>query len=364
MADIVVIEDDLLTRNMIVDTLRVEGYNPKGVGQGNLGVQIVREWLPDLVLCDVGIPGMDGYKVLQELRQDSRTRTLPFIFLTARDRVEDMRRGMELGADDYIFKPFSPPELLNSVKTQLGKRQAIEREHETTMRQLRHNILYSLPHELRTPLAIILGNSELMVEDHDRLSQDDLLHMSEAIYKHSRRLYRLIENYLVYAQLEVVASDREQHEALRSNIVKDTAPIIEKQARQTAVAAGRGDDLEMTVSGVALRIAADDLRKIVTELVDNACKFSDPGTPIIVEASRDGDRYTFCVRDEGRGMSANQIRQIGAYMQFDRRMYEQQGLGLGLTVARRLVELHGGELKITSALGAGTSVCAHFALYE
>jgi signal transduction histidine kinase len=119
----------------------------------------------------------------------------------------------------------------------------------------------------------------------------------------------------------------------------------------------RPQDVRVELEPVnALAIADEYLKKIVEELVDNACKFSDVGTPILVEGAIKGDRYVLSVRDEGVGMAQDQIGSIGAYMQFDRRIREQQGAGLGLIVTKRLVELHDGTFSVTSDPGTGTKV--------
>jgi two-component system, sensor histidine kinase and response regulator len=98
------------------------------------------------------------------------------------------------------------------------------------------------------------------------------------------------------------------------------------------------------------------LKKIVEELVSNACKFSVPGQPVRVVSFSNQDAYTLFVIDQGRGMASDQIANLGAYMQFERKIYEQQGSGLGLVIAKRLVELHNGQLAIESLPGKQTTV--------
>ncbi len=357
MANIVVIEDDVPVLRLITDTLEVEGFKVQGVGRGTDGVQIVQETLPDLVLCDISMPDLDGYAVLQEVRNSPQTATTPFIFLTARNGREDMRRGMEHGADDYLTKPFTREELLAAIKAQLKKRRILDEQLESTLSTLRRNIIYALPHELRTPLAIILGNAELLVDMHETLRPADVLNMSRAVLRNSRRLHRLIENYLAYAQIELIATDRKQVEALRNHIIRDSGKVIHEQAVEVARQVGRQDDLFVDTCQAALQISRDNLQKIVLELVDNAFKFSQPGQPVHVRSNRSKREFRLCIRDRGRGMTAEQIKQIGAYMQFERTVYEQQGVGLGLVIARRLVELHNGELEVCSAPGKGTTVC-------
>jgi DNA-binding response OmpR family regulator len=126
---ILVIEDQAKIRDNILETLEMEGYRIHGARNGMTGVQLARAHHPDLIICDIMMPGMDGYTVLMELQNDPATTTIPFIFLTARADRESQRQGMELGADDYLTKPFTRAELLAAVTTRLQKQAARERKY-------------------------------------------------------------------------------------------------------------------------------------------------------------------------------------------------------------------------------------------
>jgi len=118
---ILVIEDEPSVLGNILKTLEFENYQVSGAENGLSGLTRAKEIYPDLIICDVMMPEMDGYSVLSELRKDPLTATIPFIFLTAKaDRIEQ-RQGMEMGADDYITKPFTRKELLSAINTRLKK---------------------------------------------------------------------------------------------------------------------------------------------------------------------------------------------------------------------------------------------------
>jgi DNA-binding LytR/AlgR family response regulator len=118
---ILLIEDDLDLIENIREFLQEEGFLFSVVNDGKAGISRAQEWLPDLILCDINIPLKDGYEVLSALSKEKTTKAIPFIFLTAKIEREDLRKGMQLGADDYIFKPFDIEDLLNSIKLRLGK---------------------------------------------------------------------------------------------------------------------------------------------------------------------------------------------------------------------------------------------------
>ncbi|MBH8572565.1 response regulator [Nostocaceae cyanobacterium CENA369] len=118
---ILVIEDDNITRNLYLKGLEAKGFEIVGAANGRVGIQQVQEHIPDLVICDITMPDMDGYRVLTTLRQDPTTAVIPFIFLTGSSTRADIRKAMELGADDYITKPSTLDELLRAIASRLQR---------------------------------------------------------------------------------------------------------------------------------------------------------------------------------------------------------------------------------------------------
>jgi signal transduction histidine kinase len=124
--------------------------------------------------------------------------------------------------------------------------------------------------------------------------------------------------------------------------------------------AGRAGDLTLEVADISVPMSEGYFSKVVNELIHNALKFSETGSPVLVKLTELFNGVALVVGDKGRGFSAEQLERIGAYIQFDRKKQEQQGLGLGLTIAKRLMELHGGTLSIESEKGAGATITAKF----
>ncbi len=122
---ILIIEDDEILRENTAELLSLAGYEVYATDNGKDGIRKLQHYLPDLVLCDVMMPETDGFSVLYARNQNNKTATIPFIFLTAKNENKDLRQGMELGADDYISKPFEDIDLLNAIETQLKKRSLI-----------------------------------------------------------------------------------------------------------------------------------------------------------------------------------------------------------------------------------------------
>lgn len=363
---ILVIEDAHSLRRDIVEMLQYEGYQVSDAENGVIGVARALEVVPDLIICDVMMPLMGGFAVLETLRKDRRTATVPFIFLTARVSRDDQRAGMQSGADDYVTKPFTAMELIETVRVRLENYDRIREESEARFEDLRGNIITAMPHELRTPLNVILGFSSLLISDAEIFDAPHVREMAEYINAAGNRLFRLVENYVTYSYTEIVLSDSsaesKRRDVFKSGIMVNAASTLQAVALEHAAFSSRGGDLVFDVTDVgALAIHEEYFHKIVEELIDNACKFSSYPSrpvqpPIEVRSHTENGTYKIAITDHGRGMKPEQVNQIGAYMQFERHLYEQQGSGLGLIIAKRLTELHGGSLDVESTFNVGTTV--------
>lgn len=360
-AKILVIEDERAVLQNTMEMLSLEGFDVLGAENGRQGVMSAGEYLPDLVICDIMMPDVSGYEVLAELRAAPQTALIPFIFLTARTDRRDVRRGMNLGADDYLTKPFTVSELIGSVHARLKMSDNVHRVTQQKLDHLRDTILLTVPHELRTPLTSVLGFSEMMMLDGPTLSHDQMMRMARHINTAARRLSRLVENYLIYAQTEIIRLDASRAESLvvGSSAIRD---VVEEEAAEIASRANRLEDLVLDVCDGQAAMSEEFLRKIVSEVVDNAFKFSPAHTQVAVRGMISGRQYALSVIDQGRGMNVEDVARIGALVQFERAFYEQQGAGLGLVIAQRLAELHHGSLEVYSQPGQGTTVTVQFAL--
>jgi two-component system, sensor histidine kinase and response regulator len=357
---VLVIDDSPDIRMIIEETLAMFGFATLSAEDGETGVRLAHSETPNLIICDVNMPRMDGFETLAKLREAEATATIPFMFLSGAIDRPQVRRGMEMGADDYLTKPFTPAELLAAVNARLDKHAKIQKQSDKKLDELRGRMNMTLPHELRTPLNGIMGLAGILIEDHAVLKPDEVLESARHIHQSALRLHRLIENFLAYSQIELMAKDP------RGVLARATASVVEAEAtiRESAVDiathAGRHQDLHLRAERAQLAVLPDNFKKIVEELVDNAFKFSERGTPVSVSGTVDGTQFILRVHDLGRGMSREQIEAIAPHIQFEREKYEQQGAGLGLIIAKRLTELNGGRFEIQSTPGTQTTVCVSF----
>lgn len=356
MKKILVIDDEEWLREMVHLALQQRGYEVIEAQNGADGVALAVKQIPDLVLCDVNMEKLDGYATLSKLRNEPATATIPFILMTGLADNAGMRHGMELGADDYLPKPFTLDGLYAAVEARLKKAHTVKQQAQGALEDLRTNISMMLPHELRTPLNGILAFGELLAADPESLSPEEIADMGQTIVQSGRALERLIETFLAYTQLQMLQADPAKMTVLRGKRTNDAAALVDREARRKAEEFKRANDLQLKLALVAVPMSEEYFAKLVGELIHNALKFSQSGTPVTVELSEVPNGILFCVTDQGRGFQSDQIGKVGAFMQFDRKTHEQQGLGLGLTIARRLAELHRGALSIQSEVGVGTTV--------
>jgi len=136
MKKILVIEDNRVIRENIQEILQLAGYEVSEAADGKKGVELALKIIPDLILCDIMMPEMDGYGVLKILRRSLETSAIPFIFLTAKAEHLDLRKGMDLGADDYLTKPFNAAEMLNSIVGRLKNKEGQEHFYSSAFEKL------------------------------------------------------------------------------------------------------------------------------------------------------------------------------------------------------------------------------------
>ena len=349
---ILVVEDDPVLRGTVAEQLRLRDYRVFEANDGETGLQMAREQLPHLVICDLSMPGIDGLKVLKALRSDPATTAIPFILM--KDAAD--QTSSRAGADDYLVKPFSHAELLKAVRFVLGRSQQLQDLTEAKLIQMRSNLRMLLSHELLTSLSGIIGLSDLLVSDCAAMSPQEVSSMANGIHQSGERLLHQIHNFLLIVDLDWLAADPTGRISVPHGKTASAKAVLLAKAKATGERWSRMKDLTLELCESTVAMKEEFLTKVVEELVDNAFKFSVPGAVVSLTASNQTGRFRLSVRDSGRGLTPEQIAQIGPFCQFDRKRYAQPGLGLGLAITKKLVELHGGEITIQSAVGVGTTV--------
>jgi CheY-like chemotaxis protein len=351
MKTILVIDDEEPILDTYAMALVEQGHHAITAGSGHEGLELARRHLPDLILCDINMPGMDGRAVLRAVREDPDLAAKQFVFMTGNTLDVTPRSGMELGADDFLVKPFTLQDLARCVSARLERAHVHWRVEDRIVSGLRASLHSILPHEFFTPLNGILGLTEVLRGDIESLRPEEVQELLAAIEDSGWRLHRSLRNYLLLLDLQRTGDALESADATAAALAGAAlASAVRSGADAAARRHHRANDVrcsveeEETIAGTA-----SDVALIVEELVDNACAFSRQGTTIEVSLRATGE---LTVQDRGRGMTRAQIAQIGAFRQFERERIEQ--------LVQRLTRRCGATLQVESERGVGTRVRVSF----
>jgi signal transduction histidine kinase len=361
---ILVVEDHDLLLLAIRDILEEEGYEVATAIDGIDALERMRTFVPELIIADISMPRMDGYRFFEEIRTHPEWVPIPFVFLTARAEREDRLRGKSLGAEDYIIKPFDPQELVVVVKSRIGRAKAIREATEGSFEDLKRQIITLLGHELRTPLTSVYGYTELALEEAANLPPGDFQQFLSGIKKGADRLTRLVEDLLLVVRLDTGEIERELD--LLGAVQDDLAEQIRRVVlARTTFITDPGTKLELDVPDALPPVYVHDyyLADILERLIDNGIKFSRKGERrVVISATSTDDYVSIAVRDWGVGMPPDQLHHLfERFRQFNRDKLEQQGTGLGLVIAQALTHAMGGHITVKSAQGeeSGSTFTVH-----
>jgi two-component system sensor histidine kinase/response regulator len=354
---VLVVDDEPEMRQVVSLVLGDVGYQVLQASSAETALSLLEHTSPDLILSDGMMPGMDGFTFCEQVRANPKWSQIPFIFLTARDQRNDLRHGMDLGADDYLMKPLEPEELLSAIRARLGRAaQAQIALHEATV-ELRDTIMRALSHEFRTPLSLVLGYTELMEASVQGITDQEFHDFLQGLRAGSERLVNLVEDFLLLSRLETgaFASQRCQgpHQMAEADPV--ASHVLE---RFESLASARNIRLTLHAGapGALVALGAHDLTEIVRRLIDNAIKFSkEKNGKVVLSTRQEEGLWILDVADTGIGIPQDALSWIfEAFRQVDRAKMEQQGAGLGLAIVRGLTEHFKGHLTVESELGKGS----------
>ena len=355
---ILAVEDHEPLLTAIRGILEREDYTVFTATDGVQALQMMEEVHPDLIVADIMMPRMDGYALYEAIRAQPEWVPIPFIFLTAKAEKEDVLKGKDLGAEDYLTKPFDPKELVVAVRSRMKRARAIWDATEAKLDQLKRQIVNVLGHELRTPLTYVRGYTELALEEVPTLTSAALHEFLMGIKRGTDRLNQLVEDLLLLIQLDTGRAAEEFR--LLTCVHPDLGMVLQSVVQQyEKQAADQGVTLEIKVESPLppVQICEHFLMDALGRLVDNGIKFSHGEGKRVTVSARTADGWVeVTVADEGVGIHAKELSHLfERFQQINREHMEQQGTGVGLAIAQELIGLHSGEISVESTPGVGST---------
>lgn len=359
MTKILVIEDEEAIRENIIETLELNDYDVVGAPDGSAGVSMAHEIKPDLILCDIMMGDLDGYRVLEHIRRTHDIALTPFVFLTAKADRFSMRYGMELGADDYLTKPFTTGELLTAVQTRIQRHKEIINQTDEAFQITKKQLAHVVAHELRTPLTSMNMAVQLLSYQVDSIPPDELQELIQTLASGTNRMNRLVEQMVMFTQLQTNLLSQEVVEKYARPVEVWTLLMTCSNYARLLLAGTHGVQVIIDDRDTQSMVLADNnsLRHALGELFANAIAYSPDGTQVKVTQWQSDGWVWITIVDEGIGMTQADIDDaLSDFTQIDRETREQQGLGLGLPLAKKIIEIHGGSIEIHSVPNKGTQV--------
>ena len=335
---ILIVEDDEAVRHTLADILEINGYATIVASDGTEGLALAQRDHPSLIITDLNMPGMTGFELLETFRADEALRAIPVIVISAKVDRTATRHGMELGAADFITKPFSEEEVLHSITARLEKKELLDELDA---------FAHTVAHDLKNPLATVTGRLDLLAMMLGKTDEATLRHQLVEAKGSAGQLVGIIDELLILSGVrrQTVVSVPLDMAAI---VAEATAQLADFFERHTA-------HIELPGTWPAAVGHAPWVVQVWVNYLSNAGKYGGANPHIVLgaETSADGLSARFWVQDDGPGLDAE--AQGRMFIPFSRiSTVRASGYGLGLSIVRRIVEKLGGKVGVTSSQGTGT----------
>ena len=352
---ILIVEDNQENMDLLIYFLRPQGYELLTVKDGLSALEAVEKEHPDIILLDIMLPKLDGYEVCERLKSRHDTKFIPIIMLTALKELQDKVKALEVGADDFLSKPFENVELLARVRSLLRLKQyhdelqskniELEKKNVSLLRmdKFKEDLINLIVHDMKNPLFVIQGNLQMMSMSMQNLSADFLKKYTKRIERSSQQLLRMVVNLLDISRIEEGRIELKSEKANINTIIKDIAIRIsdypENEQKQIVV------DLDSHLP----EILAD--KSVIERVLENLINFAvtnadEDGKVLISTSSADGQKVQFITHDSGTQIPKNFHDKI--FEKFSQAEIKNSGSrvdrALGLTFCKLAVEAHQGKM--------------------
>ena len=374
---LLVVDDQANNLKFITDELGSD-YRLSNAGSGFTALKILEKVKPDLILLDIMMPGMDGYEVCRRIKSNPEWKDIPILFLSAKNEIEDVVKGLELGAVDYIVKPFNIKELRSRIETHLSlararatimrQKMAVDNYNERLLKtelQLtaaneslartnkeKDKFFSIIAHDLKSPFNAVNGFAQLLFEQVREKDYEGIEQYAELVMDSSNKAVDLLQTLMDWVFSQTGRMVFQPKDIELGSLINDVTPNLKHAANQKSIKLHSKIPEE-------IKAHADKamLSTVIRNLISNAIKFTPPGGKIILSAKQNSDRITFSVADTGVGMSEQTLSNL---FQLDKvhstdGTNKEKGTGLGLILCKEFVVNHGGDIWAESQVNKGTT---------
>ncbi|NNM04355.1 MAG: response regulator [Gemmatimonadetes bacterium] len=341
------VDDEPGILQMLSPVLESEGYEVIFAGRDQEVFRALEEALPDVILLDVALPGLDGIEICRRLRADPNTAQIPVLLMTAHRRREKRLDGIAAGARDFLLKPLDIPDLRVRLRNavELKDRYDEIQDQLLTIQELegaRDSLVHMIVHDLKSPLTAVMGNLQLVDLYLSGSTDEKTERALKSGMAGAQRMNDMVTSILEVSRLESGTLEPELDEVILSDV---TDPAIELLGpRSTRIKVAR----EQVPGGIRVRLDAGLIQRVVQNLLTNALDHSPEDTPVELQLSAEKGRVRLAVRDSGLGIPSEDRDRI--FEKFSQggsgRKKSKASVGLGLAFARLAVEAHGGEIGV------------------
>lgn len=340
---ILIVDDAVDMVELLKKRLRFEGYDTAEAYDGEKGLKQVAEYNPDLIILDVMMPKLDGYEVCRRLKSDENTKYIPILMLTAKGEVEDKVKGLDIGANDYLAKPFDYKELSARVRSLVAIKAAREKLVEEEKSKALDQMMEAVAHEIRNPLTSIGGFARRVYE---KLPEGDPnKKYMEIIIKDVARLENMIRGLV---ELKITAISYRELTNI-NDVIMEALNLFEQDLEDKGIEV----KIELVDNPPLLSVDKEQIKMALANLIKNSIEAMQEKLKILKIASHISDgRMEIQVSDTGKGIPKDKIKNIFDPF-FTSKVY---GPGLGLTFTLKIIQEHRGAISVESEPGKGTTL--------
>jgi signal transduction histidine kinase len=352
---VLAVDDTEQNLSVLGNILSDNNYLVSFATSGMEAFETLQELTPDLILLDVMMPEMDGYEVCKRIKENEKLKGIPVIFLTAKIGTEDIVKGFQLGASDYITKPFKKEELLARVKTHIDLRKALKTSQE--LLRMRDKIFSIIAHDLRSPIATFMSVMNFITDHNKSISSDKIQKYLEELKHISKNAYNLLENLLNWARSQQKMVKFEFSINKVKNLVDESIALLGQMVSKKFITISNEIDENVTAY-----FDKNTISTVFRNLISNSLKFANSHGEVKVTCKKVNDFLQISVIDNGIGITPENASKLFKEDQIFSTYgtQKEKGTGLGLLLCKDFIEANGGKIWYENELDKGTTF--HFTM--